>query len=99
MPISTVQASQGSATFSDLSIVINLTVPNTLSGDVVEIINDTTSATLGTAVQTPGTANWVATLTLPSNTTTVTLSARTKRGTAYSAHASPSFVVTYQAVV
>jgi dihydrodipicolinate reductase len=97
MAITTVPASQGSATFSSLDIVINLTVPNTLAGDIVEIINNVTSAVLGTAVQTGTTTNWRATLTLPSNTTTVNISARTKRGSAFSTNAIPAFALTYQA--
>lgn len=97
MAISIVPASQGSVTFSDLNIAVNLTVPNTLAGDIVEIINDSTLAVLGTATQVGTTTNWTATLTLPSNTTTVSISARNKRGTAYSSKATPPFAITYQA--
>lgn len=99
MPVSTVPASQGSATFSDLNIVVNLTVPNTLAGDTVEIIDNASLAVLGTAIQAGITTSWRAALTLPSNTTTVNISARTKRGNTYSDKAIPAFAITYQALV
>jgi len=97
MAISTVPAAQGAATFSDLNIVVNLTVANTLSGDIVEIINNATDAILGTATKTPNTNNWRAAILLPADTVSVNISARTKRGTEFSSKATPTFAVTYQA--
>lgn len=97
MTITTIPVSQGSATFSDLNIAVNLTVPNTLAGDVVEIIDNTSLAVLGTAIQAGATTSWRAALTLPSNTTTVNLSSRTKRGSDYSGVSIPPFAITYKA--
>ena len=98
MPVSTIPATQGLATFSNLTVIINLTVTNTLTGDIVEIIDDTTLTVLGTAVRTANTTNWTASITLPANTTTVNVSARTRRGSVYGVKASPAFAITYQPV-
>lgn len=51
MTRTTVPASKGSATFVDSQVVVDLTVLNTLPGDVVEIIDDTSLVVLGTALQ------------------------------------------------
>lgn len=97
MAITTIPASQGSATFSDLNVAINLTVTNTLPGDTVEIVDDATNTVLGSAVQSGTTTTWRATVLLPANTTTVNISARTKRNAAYSSKSVPTFAITYQA--